>query len=70
MSFLDIIILFFCYIAEGIDKTLLKSLTPDLIKGLIPNIGLRMRFTMKWKENFGIPNNVTIFFINYEVFML
>jgi len=53
---------FWIYTAQAIDITLLKSLTHDLIKELIPNIGLRMRFTIKWKEHFGISNDVIIFF--------
>lgn len=37
----------------------------DLIKELIPNIGLRMRFTIKWKETFEVLQNVILLFIIY-----
>ncbi|XP_011707441.1 PREDICTED: uncharacterized protein LOC105462503 [Wasmannia auropunctata] len=42
--------------AQEINMTLLKCLTHDLIKELIPNIGIRMRFIIKWEEHFRIPN--------------
>lgn len=54
---------FFVYTEQAIDITILKSLTPDIIKELIPTIGLRIRFTMKWEEHLGISKDVILFSI-------
>ncbi|XP_036139039.1 uncharacterized protein LOC118644497 isoform X2 [Monomorium pharaonis] len=43
--------------AQAINISLLECLTHRLIKELIPNIGLRMRFTMKWTEHFKKDDN-------------
>lgn len=49
------------FIAQAIDIHLLKNLTPELIKELIPNVGSRMRFITKWEEHFGTSKNVILF---------
>ncbi|KAL0116443.1 hypothetical protein PUN28_009828 [Cardiocondyla obscurior] len=48
--------------SQAINIALLKCLTPDLIKELIPNIGMRMRFTLKWTEIFGQTSHDKISF--------
>ncbi|XP_029666681.1 uncharacterized protein LOC115237645 [Formica exsecta] len=42
-----------------IDKDSIANLTSDLIKELIPQIGLRIKFSKKWQEHFNKVEDVT-----------
>ena len=42
-----------------IDKDAIANLTSDLIKELIPQVGLRIKFNKKWQEHFKKIEDIT-----------
>lgn len=53
---------------NGIDKDSIAHLTPDLMKELIPKVGLRIKFNKKWQQHFSKAEDVThvcLYFISY-----
>jgi len=47
------------FIEKCIDKDAMTGLTSNLIKELIPQIGLRIKLKKKWEKHFNKINNVT-----------
>lgn len=46
----------------------MSALTPELIKELIPQIGLRIKFNKKWEKHFKNIEDVTLVRTYYKLF--